>query len=142
LKIYFSKIKIAEKSYEVIKGLYIHFCSSPNSSIEKSYWGYASSLGMRKGSNENGAAASQIPVRSRHINFLYLLLPLLHLSLVFSLPLFSLFTLTFLFFSHSPDLLKLTTSTEKKPLAEVPSLNPDDKDLARVPPPSGFSMMR
>jgi hypothetical protein len=40
--------------------------------------------------------------------------PLLHLSLVFSLPLFSFFSFFFLFFSHFPGLLKLTTSTEKK----------------------------
>jgi hypothetical protein len=90
-------------------------CTSPNLFIEKSYWGYPASLGMRKDPVENGAAASKIPVQNRHINFLYLSLPLFHLFLVLSLPLFSFFSLSFLIFSHSPGLLKLTTSTEKKP---------------------------
>jgi hypothetical protein len=43
---------------------YTHFCLSSNSPIEKSYSGYAASLGMRTDPVENEAAASQISVQS------------------------------------------------------------------------------
>jgi hypothetical protein len=49
------------------------------------------------------------------------------------LPLFSFFSLSFLFFSHSPGLLKLTTSTENKPTQRPPNFVVDVGPQGRSP---------
>ena len=140
LKIDFSKIKIAENPLEDTRRFYIHFCSSPTSSIEKaigvlllpSVWestpllklGWEWRCGFVNPCTKPKHQLSLPPPPTSSSFFSFL-----------SFFLFS-FSFSFLFFSHFLGLLKLTTSTEKKPKLEsiyARSNTPTTKKTTLVP---------